>query len=92
MILSTNQQTKKVQFRCSAAGAKSVTVVGTFNNWNPAVTPLRKARNGDWSATVSLPPGRYEYRFVVDGEWRDDTQAGEFVSNPHGGRNAVVSV
>jgi hypothetical protein len=41
---------------------------------------------------LGLPPGRYEYRLVVDGAWVDDPTAMEFVGNPHGGRNAVVVV
>jgi hypothetical protein len=41
---------------------------------------------------VPLSPGRYEYRFVVNGEWVDDPKAKASVPNPHGGRNAVLVV
>lgn len=48
--------------------------------------------NGRWVKELTLPPGRYEYRFVIDGQWVDDPKATEFVSNPHGGQNAVLIV
>jgi hypothetical protein len=44
-------------------------VGGTFNNWNPTATPLLFVGGTEWSKELSLPPGRYEYRFVVDGKW-----------------------
>lgn len=47
---------------------------------------------GKWAAEVSLPPGRYEYRFVVDDEWLDDPQATSYVPNTSGGRNAVLVI
>ena len=45
--------------------------------------------DGHWVKELSLPPGGYEYRFVVNGEWVDAPNAKETVSNPHGGVNAV---
>ena len=47
---------------------------------------------GKWSAEVPLNPGRYEYRFVVDGRWQDDPMAARFVGNPFGGLNCVLEV
>jgi 1,4-alpha-glucan branching enzyme len=72
--------------------AKSVTVAGNFNDWDPARTPLRKGARGNWKTTVWLPPGRYEYRFVVDGVWTDDPKAGHSVPNGFGAANAVVEI
>lgn len=61
---------KPVEFSCHAPEAKGVFVAGTFNDWKPDVAPLHlHPPNGMWSATLSLPPGRYEYKFVVDGHW-----------------------
>ncbi len=42
-----------------------------------------------WHLELELPPGTYEYRFVVDGEWGDDPEAARRVANPFGGENAV---
>jgi hypothetical protein len=51
---------------------------------------LSKAKGSKWYRALKLSPGRYEYRFVVNGEWVDDHKAKEFVPNPHGGLNAVL--
>lgn len=56
-------------FACRAPDARAVFVAGTFNDWNPTAAPLTRAENGDWAGALDLPPGRYEYKFVVDGRW-----------------------
>jgi 1,4-alpha-glucan branching enzyme len=90
----TRQQSEdktQVEFRINAEGARSVCVAGTFNNWDPSKTPLR--RNGNaWQTKIALPKGRHEYRFVVDGKWMIDPAAQDSAPNPYGERNSVVSV
>lgn len=54
---------------CRVLKAAAVCVAGTFNDWNPTSTPLIRQADGTWTVTLDLPPGRYEYKFVVDGEW-----------------------
>ena len=70
-----------VLFLMPAPGAQSVTVVGNFNGWE--ATPLSdEDGDGIWTASISLPPGRYEYAFVVDGRWwGQDPLADEYVSS-----------
>ena len=60
-------------------GAQSVAVVGDFSAWQPV--PLADPdRDGVWTAVLNLPPGRYEYAFVVDGRWiGQDPLADEYV-------------
>jgi hypothetical protein len=53
---------------------------------------MRKDSSGAWKVTVWLPPGRYEYRFVVDGQWHSDPKAKETVNNSFGSTNSVVMV
>ena len=48
--------------------------------------------DGKWAKELTLPPGRYEYRFVVDGQWVDDPAAKETLPNPFAGFNAVLIV
>ena len=67
-------------------------MVGTFNRWKVGATPLRSAGDGMWATELSLAPGRYEYRFVVDGHWIEDPKANAYAPNAHGGRNAVVEI
>ncbi len=72
--------------------AESVCIVGSFNEWHPSVSPMLRLTDGTWAKELVLTPGRYEYRFVVDGEWVDDPAATDYVPNPFGGRNAVLTV
>ncbi len=62
------KQKKITRFSCQAEHANSVCLAGTFNDWNAQSTPMRK-NGGEWSADLELAPGRYEYKFVVDGQW-----------------------
>ena len=73
-------------------GAQEVAIAGSFNNWHPSVTPMIRLRDGQWAKELSLAPGRYEYRFVVDGQWVDDPAATELIPNPFGTPNAVLVV
>jgi len=72
--------------------AKQVCVAGSFNEWKPEKTPLIPAGNGRWVGDLSVGPGRYEYLFVVDGQWLPDPNAKESVANPFGGTNSVLTV
>jgi len=54
---------------CNAPSATAVFLAGTFNNWNQEETPMSRTSDGMWSISLSLPPGHYEYKFIVDGSW-----------------------
>jgi 1,4-alpha-glucan branching enzyme len=83
---------KPVEFILDRPQARSVAVAGSFNNWDGTRTPLRLDSGGAWRATVWLPAGRYEYRFVVDGQWISDPGARESVRNTFGSTNSVLVV
>ena len=70
--------------------ARQVFVAGSFNGWKPDTTPLVPVGEGRWKGDLKLRPGKHEYLFVVDGQWRPDPNAKESVQNPFGGRNSVV--
>ena len=72
--------------------AKAVSIAGSFTDWHPAVTPMSALRAGRWRKDITLSPGRYEYRLVVDGQWVDDPAAKDTTPNPFGGVNAVLNV
>ena len=73
-------------------GATRVSLGGDFNGWASDTTPLKRDGSGHWEATVELAPGRYEYKFMVDGEWVPDPLAREQVWNQYGTLNSVVEV
>ena len=63
------EHTKPVDFSCDAPEAKAVSVAGTFNDWQADALPLKRGSDGQWRATLQLPPGHHEFKFVVDGHW-----------------------
>jgi len=82
----------KVTFSFSGSSAESVLLAGDFTGWQQAPLSLKKMKGGVWKTTVSLPPGRYEYRLLVDGQWRDDPNCSTRQPNQYGGENCVCVV
>ncbi len=80
---------KKVTFSLQAPDASSVLLAGDFTGWDAQALPLARQKSGVWKKVVSLAPGRYEYRFLVDGQWVDDPASTEQSTNPFGGSNCV---
>ncbi len=88
----TVPKTRNVVFVLPEPNAKRVSLSGEFNGWSPNATPMKRQQDGRWEATVDLAPGRYQYKFVVDGQWIPDPHAHENVWNQHGTLNSVVEV
>ncbi|MEY2429670.1 MAG: hypothetical protein QOJ40_2555 [Verrucomicrobiota bacterium] len=82
--------TNMVSLELVRPGAKTVCVAGSFNEWRPEKMPLVSLGNGRWAGDLTVKPGRYEYLFVVDGQWLPDPNAKENVQNPYGGKNSVL--
>lgn len=80
------------RFELIQPGACEVLLAGSFYDWHPAACPLIHPGEGRWAKELALPPGHYEYRFVVDGEWMADPAAAEGVPNGCGGVNSVLVV
>lgn len=75
----------------SCLWAARVAVTGDFNGWNERATPMRQDRDGIWRATVELPTGRrFEFRYVIDGQWQTDYYADGSVITEYGSENSVI--
>jgi len=83
---------RRLVFLLEAPGANEVILMADFNKWNKKVHPMKKDENGIWSKTVVIPPGRYEYKFLVDGEWWNDPKNQDVSYNQHGTLNSVLAV
>lgn len=79
-------------FTYIARGAKSVAVVGNFNDWDVTRNELTPTSDGVWTGTIRLAPGRYEYQLVVDGKWIADPNAQHSARDEFGGTNSVLIV
>ncbi len=83
-----------VLFVFSASGARRVAIAGDFNNWSTTADPMYdREEKGIWTITLPLKPGRYEYKFYVDGKkWTHDPENPEKIKDGFGGHSSVVEV
>lgn len=81
------------RFVLIAPQASSVALVGDFNGWDSSATKLQATHGGSWSISVSLPRGRHEYAFVVDGKrWLVDPSAALTRDDEFGVQSSVITV
>ena len=92
--VATQRSDTVVQFVFVAPNASSVSLVGDFNGWDRARTPLQPvASGGMWSVALPLSPGRHRYAFIVDGtRWVADPGAPRALDDDFGSPNSVVTV
>ena len=91
-VKPTAPQTVKMTFVLLEPGAKQVFLCGEFNGWASDATPMKRDDAGHWETTLALAPGRHEYKFLVDGNWRHDPLARVNVWNQNGTLNSVAQV
>ncbi|MCX5707084.1 MAG: glycogen-binding domain-containing protein [Candidatus Omnitrophica bacterium] len=83
---------KPAEFKLYAPQAKRVSLAGCFNKWNTKLLPAKKDSKGNWVAKASLKPGKYEYKFFVDGSWVNDPHCTSCTPNAFGTHNCVIEV
>ncbi|CAN7043380.1 unnamed protein product [Brassica oleracea var. botrytis] len=52
--------------------ASEVLLTGSFDGWSTQQRKMKKAQNGVSSLTLKLYPGKYQIKFIVDGQWKVD--------------------
>lgn len=85
-------KSKPVEFKLYAPQAKKVYLAGSFNNWSQKEDLAKKDSQGNWKIKFSLKPGRYEYKFFVDGSWVNDPKCTSCVWNSLGSQNCVIDI
>jgi hypothetical protein len=78
--------------RFTYRGPNAVFLAGEFNGWSTTATPMQRKASGDWTVDLPLTPGKYQYKFVVNGEWFQDSENPESVPDGWGGKNSVITV
>jgi len=83
---------RALNFICNAPQAKSVSLVGDFNHWNPTAHPMKRMPDKAWLLTLELRQGHHRYAFLVDGHLTLDPRAQGITRNDHGERVSLVPV
>jgi 1,4-alpha-glucan branching enzyme len=83
---------REIELAFYAPLARLVQVSGSFNAWNGGASTLKRDTDGTWRGKLSLKPGRYEYRYLIDGNWENAQCEHEMVENGMGGLNSVLTV
>lgn len=84
---------KSVVFEYFDPSAHVVALAGDFNQWNPSSRPMKRDAGSLWKVKVLLPPGSYQYKFVVNGErWEEDPLNLHRIMNEHGTFNSIRTV
>jgi 1,4-alpha-glucan branching enzyme len=88
-----NSKKRSVTFELPGVEAGTVAVVGDFNGWDAGNGAMKRRKDGVWTKSVRLEPGRYLFRYVADGNrWHNDPQADGFEPSGMGEDNSVVVV
>ena len=73
--------------------AGEIHLCGEFNGWDEQALPLARRRDGRFSTSLSLPRGRYRFRYLLDGtRWENDESADAYVPNPFGTEDSVIEI
>lgn len=83
---------KPVNFFLAAPQARSASVIGDFNNWDPVAHPMQRRVDGAWFAQIPLTHGHHQYQFLVDGQRLTDPQAMGLGRNEDGEKVSLVAV
>jgi 1,4-alpha-glucan branching enzyme len=92
---SKNGKTSRVTFELPAeAGAKSASLCGEFNQWDASENPMKRRKDGSFTAAITLKAGQsYRFRYLLDGErWENDWDADAYLANEFGSEDSVVQL
>jgi len=99
---NAGMKTKNIRARATApetvhleyedSSARRVALAGTFNDWRLEGTEMIPLGSGKWAADLTLAPGAYEYRLLVDGHWKNDPRCPRTAPNPFGETNSLLVV
>jgi len=89
---SAKNMTKPIPFVCLSMEAKSVFLLGDFNDWNPGSHPMKQQIDGAWKIEVPLSHGHHHYLFLVDGKPTLDPRAQGVARNEMNEKVSLIGV
>lgn len=91
--VKTDPAAKRVTFQVTANPKSTVSLAGTFNQWDAKRHPMKDISGaGKYTITLMLPKGEHEYKFVINGNWVVDPECRNWVRNSLGTLNSVFKV
>jgi hypothetical protein len=89
---SEKKSVRKIPFSLTVEGAREVAITGEFTAWSRTGIKLTRGDRSEWQTVLELPPGQYQYRILVDGNWSDYPMEAKRVPNGFGGTNCLLVV
>ena len=89
--LNDNEFEVKFIYQPLIGGKHNIFLAGDFNDWSETATRM-KENDGLYEITLNLKPGKYGYKFLVDGKWIIDENVDEYEDDGYGGQNSVIYV
>ena len=87
------QEKREILFKVEAPEGSVVQIAGDFNEWVPESLSFTESQGRPlWHKTISLGPGSYEYKYLVDGHWIADPANDSTVEDAYGGVNSLISL
>lgn len=90
--IKNNVSRRTVNFEFRELPGREIFIAGTFNDWKLVKKLEDKTGEGIYRCRMMLIPGVYQYKFVIDGEWRIDPGNPNFQPNEFGSLNSVLVV
>jgi 1,4-alpha-glucan branching enzyme len=94
-VASKDKKSYRVTFELPPGmNAQEAYLCGEFNDWDEKSHPMKRRKDGSFTATVSLKSGQsYRFRYLVDGaRWENDWAADAYVPNEFGSEDSVVNL
>lgn len=83
----------KASFKVYHPEAQTVSLAGSFNEWNVNANPMKKDADGFWTIELELIPGKYQYKYVVNAsQWLSDPMNPDSSDDGFGGINSVFEI
>jgi len=89
---SVKKTVKPINFVCLAPEAKTVALVGDFNDWDPKALPMKRHPDGSWTGQVTLGHGHHHYMFMIDGKPTLDPRAQGIARNEQNEKVSLLAV
>jgi 1,4-alpha-glucan branching enzyme len=81
-----------IEFEYFNPAAKEIFLCGDFNNWSSTTNKMKRDNTGRFKLSINLSPGRYQYKFLVDGRWMVDQKPTMLIDNGLGTKNSVLDI